>query len=59
MKKLQEKSTRVVISGKEYILKFRKALFSNDEYVVEILKEKGKHELVSVAGLDIKEVEKV
>jgi hypothetical protein len=58
MKKLEEKSTRFVISGKEYILKFRKSLFKNGEYVVELLKEKGKHELVCLGCLDIKEVEK-
>ena len=55
---LEEKSVWIKIGGKDYLLKFRKSLFTNDEYVVELLKEKGKHELVCLGCLDIKEEEK-
>ena len=41
---LKEKSVRIKIDGKEYILKFRKELFDNSKYVVELLKEQGQYE---------------
>lgn len=50
---LKEKSVQVKIDGKNYILKFRKQLFDNTKFMVELLKEKGKYELVEVASFEI------
>ena len=55
---LKEKSMQVKIDGKNYILKFRKGLFYTSHYVVELLKEKGQHELVTVASFDVEEEKK-
>ena len=52
---LKEKTERIEIEGKEYILKFRKNIFDNSKYVVEILKEKGQYELVTVACIELEE----
>lgn len=50
---IKEKSMQVKIDGKNYILKFRKQLFDNTKFMVELLKEKGKHELIEVASFEI------
>jgi hypothetical protein len=52
---LKEKTERIEIEGKEYILKFRKNIFDNSKYVVEILKEKGQYELITVACIELEE----
>lgn len=54
---LKEKSVSLEIDGKFYILKFRKQLFDNSKYIIELLKEKGKHELVEVVSFEIESEE--
>lgn len=52
---LKEKTAHIKIDGKEYILKFRRNIFQNDKYVIEILKEKGQFELITILDIGLEE----